>query len=210
MHPDERKSSHTRQYIVRIARCLPIDIREDDLMDEWKLLQLENDEKVSKEQRIDIFWETLTLSLSHGNVDIGRLFSVSGKVLTDERASMSERTLNAVLTVKEVLVQYKNNPEYVPIMKNLISMSRTAHRKKIKVKQAKAEQELHKERKTIELKPKRREEERKCKAEVEVAQTMLQGVSRVRKKGNQQKVLADNLQRNLEKKESALLADNIL
>ncbi|KAJ8884810.1 hypothetical protein PR048_011006 [Dryococelus australis] len=104
---------------------------------------------------------------------------------------MSERTLNAVLTVKDVLKQYKHNPEYVPIMKNL-SMARTAHRsynncldekkrqrdlevnikieeEKIKVKQAKAEQELQKERKTIEqkekeLKHKRQEEERKRKA----------------------------------------------
>ncbi|KAJ8894880.1 hypothetical protein PR048_000187 [Dryococelus australis] len=80
------------------------------------------------------------------------------------------------------------------------------------------------------LKYKQQEEERKPKAgdtlldkanelltkalqkgsleEVEVAQAMLQGVCRERKEENQQKVLADNLQRNLEKK--IYIADNIL
>ncbi|KAJ8894424.1 hypothetical protein PR048_007077 [Dryococelus australis] len=90
MHPDKRKSNRSCQD-VRIARCLPIDVREDDLMDEWKLLHLENDEKGSKEQRIDIFWK---------------------------QASMSEKTLNTVLTVKDALTQYKNNSEYVPITKH--------------------------------------------------------------------------------------------
>ncbi|KAJ8884680.1 hypothetical protein PR048_016538 [Dryococelus australis] len=128
--------------------------------------------------RIDIFWKQFfekthksgilkypntakiikaSLSLSYGNADIERWFSVSGKVLTDERVSMSERTLNAVLSVKDALKQYKQ--------KNLLSMARAAHRgfdkyldeqirqrdlevnrkikeEKIKVKQAKSKQEL--------------------------------------------------------------------
>lgn len=41
------------------------------------------------------------LSLSHGNADIERGFSRSALVMPEDRAQMLERTLNAILNVKE-------------------------------------------------------------------------------------------------------------
>lgn len=40
---------------------------------------------------------------------------------------MSERTLNALLTVKAALKAFDNKPHLVPITKELISMSRVAY-----------------------------------------------------------------------------------
>ncbi|KYN24381.1 hypothetical protein ALC57_04018 [Trachymyrmex cornetzi] len=51
------------------------------------------------------------LSLSHGNADVERGFSTSALILTDNRASMSEKTLNSYMIVKYALKMYNNLPQ---------------------------------------------------------------------------------------------------
>lgn len=68
------------------------------------------------------------LSLVHGSADIERNFSISGKMLTDERACMNERTLNALLVTKDSLNHYQNKPQLVLITKKLITMAKGAHK----------------------------------------------------------------------------------
>lgn len=70
----------------------------------------------------------VALSLSHGNANIERRFSVSRLALTDEKASTSERTFNAILTRKDALKTFSNKPELVPITSKLISMGQSAHK----------------------------------------------------------------------------------
>lgn len=145
LHPVQRKSVRSCRDIVAVAKYLQIDVPHDILLDEWKLLQLEKECEQNSE-RIDCYWSNLlsikndgqlkyatvakvikaALVLSHGNSDVERCFSFSGRVLTDNRAAMSERTLNSIMTVKSILKFYNNQPEQVPITKELLIFTRNA------------------------------------------------------------------------------------
>lgn len=67
------------------------------------------------------------LSLIHGSADVERSFSASGRMLTEDRASMNERTLNSLLTIKDTLKHYNNKPHLILIPKELITMARGAY-----------------------------------------------------------------------------------
>jgi len=129
--------------IVSLAKALPFDtcIEYDKLVDEWKLLQLQ--EYPAEYNRIDTYWNDClikanmgssvlskvihaALSVSHGNTDVERTFSASGLYLTDDRAGMSE-IVNAVLTVKDALKLYNNTSYFVPITKELLVLAQSAH-----------------------------------------------------------------------------------
>lgn len=100
---------------------IPLDIDIDLLQDEWRLLTEEKD--LQKNCRIDQYWSQvfnlktsrdevkyptitsvvkLVLCLYHGKAELERGFSNSARYLTDDKASMNERTLNAAMTVKIV------------------------------------------------------------------------------------------------------------
>lgn len=150
LHPDERTTVHSCNDIVMLAKTLPFDLEYDTLLDEWKLLQHEKNTPEIDEFRVDTYWyqfftlkhpsgnlkyPTVTkvvkaaLALSHGSADVERGFSTSGRVLTEDRASMSERTLNAILGVKDVLKQWDNKPHYVPITKQLLGLAKVARQR---------------------------------------------------------------------------------
>lgn len=69
----------------------------------------------------------MCLSIYHGSADVERGFSLSARILTKERAAMSERTLNARLNVMDGLKFYNNNAVQVPITKELLKLSQNAH-----------------------------------------------------------------------------------
>lgn len=92
------------------------------------------------------------LAISHGNADAERGFSDSGHYLTEDRSAISERTLSAIMTIKDTLKKdYGNKPELVLIPDRLITLARTAHRS-------------YQEHLDIERKLKLKEEEEKQKA----------------------------------------------
>src|SRR5215469_16841901 len=95
-------------------------------------------------------------SLSHGNADIERRFSVSRWSLTKNKNSTSERTQNATLLIKDELRLFENNPHLVPMTAKLISMGRNAYRHYI----------MHLE----EEKKLKEEQEKKKKEELRIAQ----------------------------------------
>jgi hypothetical protein len=66
------------------------------------------------------------LSLSHGNSDVERRFSDSSNILSEERANMSLRMLNARIHVKYGLKFYDNKHYSVPITKELLSLAHYA------------------------------------------------------------------------------------
>lgn len=94
------------------------------------------------------------LSLSHGNADLERGFSQSGKFLTESRSSMSERMLNSINLIKDALKLYSNKAELVPIPTELVKMARSAHQSY-----------------KIYLDNKRQEEEKEKLKEIQVAKT---------------------------------------
>lgn len=170
--------------ISELIRNLPFEVQSDQAVDEWRLLQLEIDSgslKLDSKQRVDLFWcnvfemeraggvakyPTLAtvikplLSLSHGNADVERLFSSSGRLVTKERASMSERMVNSVLSVLDILKStYNNKVELVPITKELLSLASVAHRSyQAYLDKRKAEAEL-KEKQEFERQEEVRQEE---------------------------------------------------
>jgi len=126
--------------LLIIAKELPFqnDFDVDRLTDEWKLFQLQ-DESSSEQNslRIDVYWNLIitqksengnlkypllskvvkaALSVSHGNADVERGFSCTANYLTGDRASMSEKILNAALVVKDAIKMYDNRVALVPII----------------------------------------------------------------------------------------------
>ncbi|XP_067136817.1 uncharacterized protein [Centruroides vittatus] len=152
LQPSNISEKSTYKDIVSIARALPCDIAEDTLQDEWRLLQFERVERDwtdSTDERIDSYWSQYfklvdslgnarypsvtklvksALTLSHGNADVERGFSISRRALPPDRASMSERMLNSLLIVKEGLNMYDQSPHLVPITKDLLKLAASAHR----------------------------------------------------------------------------------
>ena len=132
---------------------MPWKIHTDILLDEWKLIQLEKAEPESEKKSIDLYWAQFfnktdpsvntsrfptvervvkaSLSLSHGNADVERAFSTSGRTFTRTRSSMSERTLNALITVKSALKMYDNKPYLISLTPELLSMGRLAYKQYI-------------------------------------------------------------------------------
>lgn len=113
------------------------------------MLQLKNENPDSQNLRIETYWSQFfsrcdslgspkfcivpkvikaALSLYHGNADVERRFSVSRWALTEDKAAMSERTLNAILITKDALKQYNNSPHLVPITKELIASAHCSHK----------------------------------------------------------------------------------
>lgn len=182
LQPKEINKEKSLRYASEIARSLGF--KEEEIRDEWLLLQYDPNTKKCVDQdsnlRIDHFWRNVIyeknalgvfkypklasfvkacLSLSHGNSDVERGFSVSQRVLTAEKASMSEKMLNARLNIRDGVKKYKNVAA-VPITKKLLSLSYSACRsykahleeeKKLKEKQLKAAQMLEEEKKKAEL-----------------------------------------------------------
>ncbi|KAJ8884968.1 hypothetical protein PR048_011164 [Dryococelus australis] len=65
------------------------------------------------------------LLLLHGNTDAERSYSSSSRALTCARSTVSERTLNALMTVTSTLLTYKSH--LIPKCKELLDMGHVAH-----------------------------------------------------------------------------------
>ncbi len=146
LQPEKRAEEQSVHDIASLSKMLPFQSSIEQLTDEWKLLQIEN--CIEKVDRIDHYWRQVfclknatgqlkyplvtkviqaCMCLSHGNADIERGFSSSARALTADRASMSERMLNAIETVKSGLKYYGGKPELVPIDKQLLTSAHLAH-----------------------------------------------------------------------------------
>lgn len=192
--PSNRKSARSSKDIVQIAKQLPMEIKTDTLSDEWILLSSEPEAQNGGDMRIDDYWTHFfalktergepkyplvsvvvqaTLSVSHGNADVERGFSTSARILSEDRASLSERTLNALMTVKGALRFYDNRPQLVPMTKSLLMMGHKAYQsyklylenEKRKKEEEKAEKQRQHESKMEEERSKQKIEELKSTIE---------------------------------------------
>lgn len=149
--PGNVRDKSSRRKVIKMVECLPVDLDIDQVSIEWKLLQLDSDVDFNCDCRIDIFWNKVfelssphnnesprypsistlvkaSLALSHGSADVERGFSRSGRVLTEDRAQMSERMLNSQLAVIDGLKIFENKTHCVPITKELLKLAQGAHR----------------------------------------------------------------------------------
>ncbi len=146
LQPNRINSAESMKDIMEIVGFLPNKIDSEKLKAEWLLLSSE-DKIDAKDDRIDHFWAQVfdlkhlnddkypnlaqvvkpSLTLSHGSANVERGFSRSSRVLTEDKASMSVKTLNSRLTVLDGLQSFGNKPECVPITKELLNLARNAH-----------------------------------------------------------------------------------
>ena len=123
--------------------------------DEWTIYQLETIteewykefEEPQKFIRVDHFWRKIddlkdvmgekkfpsimkvvktVLILGHGNAEVERGFSESGKSVTDDRVRLSEASINGIRATTDGLKAFKG-PGSVPITKQLLQLGRSAH-----------------------------------------------------------------------------------
>lgn len=116
-------------HVKKIASTLPlIDVDLKNVMCEWMLLQLNEEVQFTlvKDQRIDSYWSSIfllktlsntrhpaikkvvqsSLALAHSSADVERGFSKSELLLTEDKAHMSERMLNAKLAIFDGLKKH--------------------------------------------------------------------------------------------------------
>ena len=142
----ERLTPRSCNDILEVASSLPIEMDSDLLKDEWLMLQKENEDcKFKNSMRIDDYWKQFfkrtvddgvqmkfpiiasvikaAMSLVHGSADIERRFSDSGRILTDDQAHMSKRTLDCLLIVKGFIKLYSNRVHSIYIPKKLVTLA---------------------------------------------------------------------------------------
>jgi len=107
-----------------------------------------------------------SLSLVHGSADVERRFSDSGNQLTEERASMSIKTLNARMIIKDGLKKYNNKPDRVLVTKQLITMGRSAHIKYKAYLEEQKKNEIEKKRKENQKEEEKKMQEQLMKDQV--------------------------------------------
>ena len=66
------------------------------------------------------------VSVSHGQADVERGFSLSNQIVDDTRIALKERTIIALRTVKDVVNRF-DNVDRIPVTSQLIRQFRGAH-----------------------------------------------------------------------------------
>ena len=108
------------------------------------------------------------LTLAHGNSEIERGFSGSGKTVTVDRTHLSKATLNNLQIAADGLEMFGSLPHHVPVTSSFIKLGQSAHKnyclrvddeKKKEAEKRKQEQQEEDEKKQIQEKKKKLEKE---------------------------------------------------
>ena len=155
LQPDLRLENWTLKAIKTLASKLNVGVDLDKLGDEWRMYQLETipedwymeGEEPQKPIRVDHYWKKVddlkdamgekkfpsvmkvvktALVLGHGNAEVERGFSESGKSVTDARIRLSEASIDGIRATTDGLKAFKG-PGAVPVTKQLLQLGRSAH-----------------------------------------------------------------------------------
>ena len=108
------------------------------------------------------------LTLAHGNSEVERRFSGSGKTVTVDRTHLSEASLNNLHIAADGLKIFGGLPQHVPITSSFIKLGQSAHKnyclrvneeKKKEAEKRKQEQQEEDKKKQIQEKKKKLEKE---------------------------------------------------
>lgn len=216
LNPKKQNSETCHKDFLKIANTLPVAFEETALTNECLLL-MQHQKGNQEEQRIETYWGNIfkrtfdngekmfpnlehivkaALALSHGNADVERGFSCSGRILTPERANMCQRTLDAHLTVKSALKNmYENKIHLVPLTPELMKLARTAYiRYKTYCEEQKQKEEIKK------LEKKRNEEldreKKELKRKYEETKTIIEeGETTLKKIREEEKIKRETIDR---------------
>lgn len=141
--------------IKRLLRKFPYSTTnhnfESAVLIEYKLLKydIKNSNELDEIVSIDSFWSAIlkektatnekkysnldfliksVLSASHGNSNVERGFSTSSNILTEQRNTLSEKSINAILHVIDIIHFYNSKVHLIPLPKELISMAHSARK----------------------------------------------------------------------------------
>ena len=138
LKPDVRSEDWAPKSIIILAKHLKVSVDLDNLADEWRIYQLENipedwhlqTKEPRKHIRVDHFWRKVdelkdstgerkfrsvmkvvkrALVLGHGNAEVERGFSESGKSITDDRVRLSEASINGIRATSDGLKAFKGS-----------------------------------------------------------------------------------------------------
>lgn len=147
LQPSQVNKEKSVKYVCNLAKAFSfMDIDDMKVRDEWLILQADTsfkENETDKPKRIDHIWKNVfekktslgapkypqitllakaCLTLSHGNSDVERGFSISQRVLSEEKTSMSQKMLNARLNVRDGLKKFESIAK-IPITKHLLNMA---------------------------------------------------------------------------------------
>ena len=156
LKPGARKESWTLKGIKILGRRLNTREDIDRLADEWRVYQqetidedwyMDSDVDPPKHVRVDHYWRKVegikngmgekkfptimnviktAIVLGHGNAEVERGFSESGKSVTNDRVRLSESSINGIRATSDGLKAF-NGPGSVPITSQLLKLGRSAH-----------------------------------------------------------------------------------
>ena len=183
--PNARSKMWAPKVIKLLTNKLHLGVDVDKLSDEYKIFQLEatSEEWYTEEAkpiRIDYFWSKVdairdaagekkfplhmqivkaTIVLGHGNTEVERGFSESGKSVTHERVHLTETSVDGIRAANDGLKPF-SGPASIPITKKFLQMGRAAHSSS----QTRLEKEKEERRKRQRALDEQKEEELRVKA----------------------------------------------
>ena len=151
-NPLKRKKESTVSSIERLTAVLQPAISTSEVIDEWKLFQVDNElPDYNQQERIEKYWNAVfqlqssdgqlrykllpaviksALTLGQINAESERSLSVNAAIVTRERTLLSENTIIGLHVVKEAVRFFdpvSNQPEKIAITDDLRRFVRNAH-----------------------------------------------------------------------------------
>ena len=177
LNPTKRNDESTTPSIQNLASILQPKISETGVIDEWKLFQVDNQLPTYKPtDRIEVFWNQVfkiqsatgecrykllplviksALTLAQANADSECSLSVNAQIVTEDRASLGEKTIVGLRVLREA-VQFcdpvGHRPELLkisPALKQAVKSSHASYKK-----QREREKEIRKKKEEEELRQK--------------------------------------------------------
>ena len=202
-NPLKRKKESTVSSIERLTTVLQPAISTSEVIDEWKLFQVDNElPDYNQQERIEKYWNAVfqlqssdgqlrykllpaviksALTLGQTNAESERSLSVNAAIVTRERTLLSENTIIGLCVVKEAVRFFdpvSNQPEKITITDDLRRFVRNAH--------AAYKERLEREREDEE---KKRQEVQRMKEISEKAKKEKRGCWKRRNLWNSQKII---------------------
>ena len=221
-NPLKRKKESTVSSIERLTTVLQPAISTSEVIDEWKLFQVDNElPDYNQQERIEKYWNAVfqlqssdgqlrykllpaviksALTLGQTNAESERSLSVNAAIVTQERTLLSENTIIGLRVVKEAVRFFdpvSNQPEKITITDDLRRFVRNAH--------AAYKERLEREREDEE---KKRQEVQRMK---EISEKAKKKKERLLEKKKSLELTEDNLNEQEEKARQKLsVADELL
>ena len=151
-NPLKRKKESTVSSIERLTTVLQPAISTSEVIDEWKLFQVDNElPDYNQQERIEKYWNAVfqlqssdgqlrykllpaviksALTLGQTNAESKHSLSVNAAIVTRERTLLSENTIIGLCVVKEAVRFFdpvSNQPEKIAITDDLRRFVRNAH-----------------------------------------------------------------------------------